>query len=392
MQKVTLFRKTMDGDDSHSKNGLAAIGIVVSSDSYTGNVVIQEVMSSGAAYNSGQVFPGDTLLQINGASIMGMEVNQIQELLSGEPGTPVSIIVSHNLRALMPQSHEDSIAADNVPVLVKSKSAAATRNANKQLQGALVVELSDGKLFRINSNGGVVELPDGNVVETVDVDSQVLACPFPPPTTTYSSQSSTPVSLPPAPTKLVRIPVQSVGATVNDTVQVQLGCRRRYTRMSGGTADLAAQEPVWEKYLDDPMYYDPRHSDMTTPLYCGVGITFARCHPFIVKRLRAGGLAEKKGVIKVGDLLEKVDKAPLQPHLTSDQVRAMVIGPKNSVVEMQFRENPKRTPAGAYHVRLIRDTPPERILRAGTYENDAGGVELGARRLFEGSLHMCGLV
>jgi hypothetical protein len=170
LQKVTLFRKTMDGDDSHSKNRLAAIGIVVSSDSYTGNVVIQEVMSSGAAYNSGQVFPGDTLLQINGASIMGMEVNEIQELLSGEPGTPVSIIVSHNPRALLQQSHEDSIAADNVPVLVKSKSAAATRSANKQLQGA-------------------------------------------------SSQSSTPVSLPPAPTKLVRVPVQSVGATVNDTVR-----------------------------------------------------------------------------------------------------------------------------------------------------------------------------
>jgi hypothetical protein len=170
LQKVTLFRKTMDGDDSHSKNRLAAIGIVVSSDSYTGNVVIQEVTSSGAAYNSGQVFPGDTLLQINGASITGMEVNEIQELLSGEPGTPVSIIVSHNPRALLPQSHEDSIAADNVPVLVKSKSAAATRNASKQLQGA-------------------------------------------------SSQSSTPVSLPPAPTKLVRLPVQSVGATVNDTVR-----------------------------------------------------------------------------------------------------------------------------------------------------------------------------
>jgi hypothetical protein len=86
----------------------------------------------------------------------------------------------------------------------------------------------------------------------------------------------------------------------------------------------------------------------------GVGIDFGRRHPFSVTRLRAGRPAEKSGVIKVGDMLEKVDNVPVQPHLTGDQVRALVIGPKDSVVELHFLENPKRTPAGAYRVRLIR--------------------------------------
>ena len=53
-------------------------------------------------------------------------------------------------------------------------------------------------------------------------------------------------------------------------------------------------------------------------------------------------------------MLVKVDKVTLQPYNTGDQVRALVIGPKDSVVELQFRENPKRTPLGAYRVRLIR--------------------------------------
>jgi hypothetical protein len=88
--------------------------------------------------------------------------------------------------------------------------------------------------------------------------------------------------------------------------------------------------------------------------YAGVGIDFAGRHPFTIRRLRAGGPAEKIGVIKVGDMLEEVDHVPLQRHLTGDQVRALVIGPKDSVVELHFRENPKRTPPGAYHVRLIR--------------------------------------
>jgi hypothetical protein len=86
----------------------------------------------------------------------------------------------------------------------------------------------------------------------------------------------------------------------------------------------------------------------------GVGISFAGDHPFSVTRLRAGGPADKTGVIKVGDLIEKVDNVSVQPHLTGDQMRALVIGPKDSVVELHFRESPKRTPAGAYRVRLIR--------------------------------------
>jgi hypothetical protein len=107
----------------------------------------------------------------------------------------------------------------------------------------------------------------------------------------------------------------------------------------------------------------------------GVGIDFARRHPFSVTRLRAGRPAEKSGVIKVGDMLEEVDNVPLQPHLTGDQVRALVIGPKDSVVEMHFRENPKRTPPGAYRVRLIRQPADlQGLTAAATSLDEIGGV------------------
>jgi hypothetical protein len=112
----------------------------------------------------------------------------------------------------------------------------------------------------------------------------------------------------------------------------------------------------------------------------GVGIDFARRHPFSVTRLRAGRPAEKSGVIKVGDMLEKVDNVPVQPHLTGDQVRALVIGPKDSVVELHFRENPKRTPAGAYRVRLIRQPADlQGLATAATSLNEIRGARTELR-------------
>jgi hypothetical protein len=103
--------------------------------------------------------------------------------------------------------------------------------------------------------------------------------------------------------------------------------------------------------FDDKARYLREHNVVAD---AGVGIDIADRHPFVLKELRAGGPAEKTLVIKVGDMLEKVDKVTLKPKYTGDQVRALVIGPKDSVVELQFRENPKRTPLGAYRVRLIR--------------------------------------
>ena len=103
--------------------------------------------------------------------------------------------------------------------------------------------------------------------------------------------------------------------------------------------------------FDDKARYLREHKVVAD---AGVGIDIADRHPFVVSGLRAGGPAEKTQVIKVGDMLDKVDKVTLQPYNTGDQVRALVIAPKHSAVELQFRENPQRTPPGAYRVRLIR--------------------------------------
>jgi hypothetical protein len=94
LQKITLFRKLNDGDGL--KNRSAGVGIACETDSVTGDVIIQKVFTGAPASNSGQVFSGDTLLQINGAPVSGLPTAQVLQLLSGEAGTPVSILVSHN--------------------------------------------------------------------------------------------------------------------------------------------------------------------------------------------------------------------------------------------------------------------------------------------------------
>ncbi len=104
LQKITLFRKAIDGDSTPSSHNLS-IGISCETDAGTGHVIITEVVPGGAAYNSGQVYPSDTLLQINGNSVTGMHTDKVLKLLAGEAGTPVSILVSHNPKQLNPPSY-----------------------------------------------------------------------------------------------------------------------------------------------------------------------------------------------------------------------------------------------------------------------------------------------
>ena len=101
LQKITLFRKSVDGDGVARSSRNVGIGIACETDQYTGHVVIQKVFVGGAAHNSGQVFPSDTLLQINGTSVTGLPTHQVLQLLGGEAGTPVSILVSHHPQHLM---------------------------------------------------------------------------------------------------------------------------------------------------------------------------------------------------------------------------------------------------------------------------------------------------
>lgn len=101
LQKITLFRKSIDGNGTAPSSRNVGIGIECETDPYTGHVVIQRVNTGGAAQNSGQVFPSDTLLQVNGTSVTGMPTHQVLQMLGGEAGTPVSILVSHNPQYLM---------------------------------------------------------------------------------------------------------------------------------------------------------------------------------------------------------------------------------------------------------------------------------------------------
>ena len=101
LQKITLFRKAIDGDGAAS--GLnVSIGISCAIDAGTGHIIITGVFPGGAAYTSGQVYQSDTLLQVNGTSVTGMPTEKVRRLLGGEAGTPVSILVSHNPELFSP--------------------------------------------------------------------------------------------------------------------------------------------------------------------------------------------------------------------------------------------------------------------------------------------------
>jgi hypothetical protein len=190
LQKITLFRKSVDGDGTAPSSRNVGIGIACETDQYTGHVVIQKVFVGGAAHNSGQVFPSDTLLQINGTSVTGIPTHQVLQMLGGEAGTPVSILVSHHPQHLMaaprvpPPPKTELFAPQNVQPL---RSSAEDEAEERRLVREKVLAAR-----RMSMNGAI----SGGLREDKEVDKaepQPLRQHLPPtaiPTDTASDGSS----------------------------------------------------------------------------------------------------------------------------------------------------------------------------------------------------------
>ena len=84
--------------------------------------------------------------------------------------------------------------------------------------------------------------------------------------------------------------------------------------------------------------------------HAGVGMTLSDSYPFTVHGLRPGGPAHKDGKICVGHALLRVNELPLLHSMSGAQVAAMVIGPVNSVVSLQFQDSE----SGVYTTKLVR--------------------------------------
>lgn len=84
----------------------------------------------------------------------------------------------------------------------------------------------------------------------------------------------------------------------------------------------------------------------------GVGITLTERHPFVVVSLRQGGPAAQCQIIREGDQLLSVDGREVAPHWTGAEVVAMVVGPANSEVELEFRRSQRHV----FATRLVRTT------------------------------------
>ena len=70
----------------------SGIGCLVAS-GHDGVCVITKIVQGGAAALSGQLSVGDAILSINGRSTLGMSDHAIRRALTGQPGTPVNLIV-----------------------------------------------------------------------------------------------------------------------------------------------------------------------------------------------------------------------------------------------------------------------------------------------------------
>ena len=114
---------------------------------------------------------------------------------------------------------------------------------------------------------------------------------------------------------------------------------------------LLQNEIIISSTYEEKALYLQEHSAVQE---AGVGMNIWVRHPFRVIDMQSSGPALKTGVIKCGDELQKVDGVMLTAGFTGEQVRTLIIGVMNSVVELQFKEMPQRTERGAFRVRLVR--------------------------------------
>jgi carboxyl-terminal processing protease len=77
-----------------SRGKFGGIGIQVTLDRTTGNLVVSSPLAGSPAYNAG-ILPGDQILKVDGKPLDPLHDNATIELIQGEPGTSITLTVVH---------------------------------------------------------------------------------------------------------------------------------------------------------------------------------------------------------------------------------------------------------------------------------------------------------
>ena len=87
-----ISAKDLSAHKENKDNAYVGIGITIAPREDGNGLDILQVTSGGAAQVGG-VLPGDILVKVNGESILGMDVDQVKELVRGEVGTQLPVAV-----------------------------------------------------------------------------------------------------------------------------------------------------------------------------------------------------------------------------------------------------------------------------------------------------------
>jgi carboxyl-terminal processing protease len=77
-----------------SKGKFGGVGIQISTDRQTGQLLVISPMVGTPAYNAG-VMAGDLIIKIDGKATDSMHLNEAVEMIQGEPGQPITLTVIH---------------------------------------------------------------------------------------------------------------------------------------------------------------------------------------------------------------------------------------------------------------------------------------------------------
>ena len=300
VQKETLEKELQDSDKAlqivHAaiiSSRPASIGVKLASDAVQG-IIIEEIHASGSASTSGIVKAKDVLLAVNGSSVSGLTMEQVQDLISGEEGTNVKIRARHchggeEYELLLTReflAHSILSSAQRDVLVSESRKAAAALHA--ELKAAQKVGLS--------------RATNDVLPHVVEIDAR----------------------------DAVQLKLDAANKALDSLRSENEELARRLARQ-------AKEEDDWEtKSAYSTFSGESEAVSGAGADACGVGLRITDAAPFRVRGCVAGGAAHKTGEIRPGDTLLAVDGVAVAA-LPIAQVRKLIVGKAGSRVEMQFQ-------------------------------------------------------
>jgi len=191
------YTRFMDPDQyqaltNQTSGELSGVGIRLKADPITGLLLVDAPIENSPALAAG-IKSGDRLLEIDGTSTLGMDVNEAANLIRGEEGTDISLTLSRGGGKFSVTLRRARIEVPSVHFSVKqegtnrigyiqlsqftSHAAREMRDAIRDLEGqgvqAFVLDLRDnpGGLLYASVDIARMWIDSGTIVKTVDRDS-----------------------------------------------------------------------------------------------------------------------------------------------------------------------------------------------------------------------------